>query len=60
MMEFINSDVAKIARMVVSRDLTKQQLQQEIDPRRITNMDLRDFTDAIKELRSDDFTFDDT
>ena len=27
MMEFINPDVAKIARMVVSRDLTKQQLQ---------------------------------
>ena len=60
MMEFINPDVAKIARMVVSRDLTKQQLQQEIDPRRQTNMELRDFTNAIKELRSDDFTFDDT
>ena len=46
--------------MVVTRDLTKNDFKDGIDPTRRQNLDLREFTDKIKgHSAPGDFTFDD-
>lgn len=50
-------EIEKIAMLVVTRDMLKEQFRSAIDPKHRESKSLNEFATAIGELRGDDFEF---